>query len=633
MNKFIQNKYLLAITPIILYIFLFINGALGIRFGGHWDESIFIICVKKSIISGTYLPHKYIYPSFCYYLILISGFIYKFFYSFSDINSLDTNYEFYVYIRYIFLAISSLCVIWVYILTFKVTKNYFASLIAGLIICSSFEFSYHSKWAVTDCIAVQFAILSTLILFFNLNANKKIIFSSLIAGIAAGTKYTAGLVCLNIIIFIIIEFILNRRDIKIIIKGIIVMCLCFLVGFIFTTPGAVFEFKMFIDDLIWQKDVYSNGHFGYAIQPGIYHFNKIFQYVIFVLFSKNVIISILIFIFSLIGFIFVFIRKEWNMLGLFIVMLIYAIYVSFYKLMIVRNLLYILPYFAILSSFGFINISGIFKKFKLRISANILLLIVLLYSTSNVLASSLSIYNKKSFDLKKELNKYIKENVDKEFILSLNVSNIVNENNKPPKSLKNAYLVFYKSEIPYEMYTANIYNQFQKVIGIDDINLNYYPTWSGDDAIIIMKYINASKEILFYSLKRIKFINKYISSSDIEKTSKRVTYSDKYLTKVNKYNPYGIGCKIKLIKNTRYFFYVWRKNDKHTGSLVIDNNSKLWKGTSEVKKTDKNGWELLELEYFSNDTSIKELSLYTWQPDVNSDVYFDDLTVSFFTKK
>ena len=118
--------------------------------------------------------------------------------------------------------------------------------------------------------------------------------------------------------------------------------------------------------------------------------------------------------------------------------------------------------------------------------------------------SYITIKNKSRVNIARELEKYMKANNDREFILSSKVSSRL----KVPKSTiidpsENSYLVFFKSEVPFQLYTANKRDQFTEIIGIEDINFDYYPTWCGEDRIIVLKYYDASEDILYCTLKKL----------------------------------------------------------------------------------------------------------------------------------
>ncbi len=466
--------------PAVLFLWLMLNGVLGLRFGQHWDEGLFVHQVWKAQQEHTLLPHEYIYPSFSFDVVLVATKIYQ---------TLGGSNDFQVCLRFIFLTITSLTVIWVYLLTLKITKNLLAATVGGLVVCASFELSYHSRWAVADGPAAQFAILSTAVLFCDASRGKKLIFSALIAGVAAGTKYTAGIVCLNILIFIFRSTFGLGANWKTVTRELLMLFVGFSVGFLLTTPGAVLEWVSFIVDIGFQRKVYASGHYGHTVSAGLEHFWKISQYVGLVLFAKIPFVSLLVLLLAVTGTVSAWVRKEWDQFGLFIVMLAYVIYVSAFRAMIVRNLLYILPYFAVLAGIGFAAISRKLPSGKVSVLFPSVIVLLLLFSCAQVMAASLTIFHKRDLNLAGELERYVKQNPDKQFAFSPGAAALIHAPPNKPAPAANVYAVYLKSEKPAPDSVSNRYHHFEKVIGIEDVNLDYYADWSGDDRIIVEKSV------------------------------------------------------------------------------------------------------------------------------------------------
>jgi hypothetical protein len=518
MTKFLtpalQSKWLIYTTPLVLYSIVFMNGALGINFGSHWDEYVMINWMNKTFVSGKLLPQSYQYPSFCYYILLLVGWVYSVFFDFGTTVPWLNEYSFYLVARFVFLFISCFTVIWVYIVSFKIAQNYVFALIAGLIFSSSFEFSYHARWAVTDMVAVQFAFLSTMLLFLNISLRKKIILCSIIAGLACGTKYTAGIVLLNILIYIF--SVTKRKDFYKTAQLIVLATFLFLVAFVLSTPGSLIEPAKFWGAMKFQSNIYSNPFFGYTVRPGGIHFSKIIIYLLCCLFSRVTIISIILTVFLFCGICFALMRKDINILALFIVMLLYLIYVSQHTVMVVRNLLYVLPYFSVLASLGFMFLLKNIRNRTLAIFFSGLFFTVLLFSNSVVSQAALTIHAasivptvppkniikygpnndyKDSQDLKSDLVKFLTTQLDDRFLFSPRVAELLSRQNSV-KATESAYIVFFKNEVNVEYFQANKFRLYKKVIGVQDVNFDYYPTWCGVDRIIIMRYADAHKSIL-----------------------------------------------------------------------------------------------------------------------------------------
>jgi hypothetical protein len=494
-NHFLSTA--IIATPVILYAFLVVNGWLGANFGFHWDKHIFVGFVDDFHLQGRLIPTFYLYPSFCFYLTLLADGLFHLVHpSLADVPSLVQSTDFSVFSRCIFVCVASLTVVWVYILTLKITKKYWFALLAGLMFCSSFEFSYHSRWAVSDLIAVQFAFLSTTILFLDISLVRRVWLSAFVAGIAAGTKYTAGIVCLNILIALAanIRPWKSAGQAKMLVQQLVPVGVLFAVAFFITTPGCVFHMKTFFRALLLQKSIYAGGHMGYTVSSGWEHLSKIIAYFVLTLFSPLPVASIVISILCLAGTVCALVKKEWNIFGLFVVMFVYVAYVSFFKVMIVRNLLYVLPYFVVLAAYGLFSLHELAKNRKGILAVDAALLCLLAFSLNAVAAASWSIHKAGAIDMKQDLTRFLDKNGKIDYVLSKGIRQLSGSRIQPVAAA--GHVIFLKSEIQDEHYPANRFDLYQTIAGPQDVNFNYYPTWSGKDRIVIMKLKDVNREML-----------------------------------------------------------------------------------------------------------------------------------------
>jgi hypothetical protein len=419
----------------------------------------------------------------------------------ANVPSQMNNTDFSVFSRCVFVCVASLAVVWVYALTLKITKKYWFALLAGLMFCSSFEFSYHSRWAVSDAIALQFAILSTLMLFLDMSLTKRIVWSAAVAGIAAGTKYTAGIVCLNIIICMAASLQPWKGGValKLFLRRMFLMGAVFAAAFFITTPGCVYHMKTFFNALQTQRRIYGGGHMLWdTMNPGLEHFSKICAYYVLALFSRLPVASIFISILCLIGTVAAGLKKEWNIFGLFLVMLVYIAYVSTYRVMIVRNLLYVLPYFVVLAAYGIFALHERFKNKPGIMVLDAVLLCLVAISLHDITKASWSIYRKDSIDMKKELALYLAENPKDEYVFSPGVRKLLAGTNAPNDAPSNseALLIFVNREVKLEDFPKIAFNRYKLIAGPEDVNFDYYPDWAGGDRIVALKLKNASGEML-----------------------------------------------------------------------------------------------------------------------------------------
>ena len=112
--------------------------------------------------------------------------------------------------------------------------------------------------------------------------------------------------------------------------------------------------------------------------------------------------------------------------------------------------------------------------------------------------------------------------------------------------------------------------------------------------------------------------------------------SGKYSVVSTKASPYVFTHTIKNTGPDLFFrASVWRKSKgEGYGVLVVSDKTakKLYQVIRDPVEKDKNGWEKLELEFFTPPNFIKEdVKIYCWSNGVDS-VYFDDIEIEFTHK-
>ena len=99
---------------------------------------------------------------------------------------------------------------------------------------------------------------------------------------------------------------------------------------------------------------------------------------------------------------------------------------------------------------------------------------------------------------------------------------------------------------------------------------------------------------------------------------------------------YGLDVKIKNVKTNEYYkVSVWRKS-KSTQSFIVTtlNDTKtFYRAHKESITTDKNGWQLIELDFVIPERINKDtINIYLWNADT-AEVFFDDFKIQRFDKK
>ena len=195
----INWKHLLPVLiPFSIALFA---GVLGVDFGHHWDEGKLVPQLRDTIRTGTLLPGWYRYPSVVYWLNLLGlipyilGIVSKGNFYLEDLRAYLIDVVggdvFRIQVRWVFIFISALAIIWVYLLIYVWrNRNWIEALTGALLFGLSWEVNYHSRWIAPDAILMQFGALTMLCIVLALQPNSKrpwLWGAAIAAGLGLGT--------------------------------------------------------------------------------------------------------------------------------------------------------------------------------------------------------------------------------------------------------------------------------------------------------------------------------------------------------------------------------------------------------------------------------------------------------------
>src|SRR5262249_49907102 len=149
-----------ALVPLAI---LLVTGFRGLDFGHHWDEKGFQIApVKTMLTHGQLLPGFYGYPSFDYWISAAAllpdiGIVWN--QKSHRVEALTNVLSSQTYLlrdRGVFLIITSLSVLWVYLLVFWWRETWPEAMLAACFLAFSWEVAYHLRWIATDGMLMAF---------------------------------------------------------------------------------------------------------------------------------------------------------------------------------------------------------------------------------------------------------------------------------------------------------------------------------------------------------------------------------------------------------------------------------------------------------------------------------------------
>lgn len=481
--------------PVLLPLLIFIGTEVyGLDFGSqHPDEPFLIRETIYTLENNTFLPRLYNYPSVSYWLTL-TGLLPSIIFNgeAAALRVQELGMDYYLRVRLVFLLISSLAILWVYLTVYVWRQNWLEALIAASILGFSWEFAYHARWIAPDAILMQFAALTLLFCMLAVLHPQKICylyFAVIAAGLATGTKYIGGL----LILLLLLVGYRTLRDTLYKNYHFILLPTFFTFTYLMTTPGTLLASDEFWKDVRFEVQHYGEiGHNDQTVEPGLDHLSRNLNYLSRVAFSAYTEISIGITVLMLIGIYVVIREKFYTALLIGIFPLTYIAYISMQRVMFVRNLLVIFPFMAIFAArgIGFLAERSQIRALKIGIVAATAIFLSInahwLYTTAQ------SIYEREDRDVFAEFMNYAAENPEIQFSVSDQIKGDIDKNGIPlPSNMavsawdsKYDYGVFYMWEVR-TIVPPNFPDTLSRWFGSHDINLNYYPLWNNHYVIVL----------------------------------------------------------------------------------------------------------------------------------------------------
>ena len=460
---------------LVVLIFMLIStfGVLSTGFGHHWDERQIIKSVINTKKTGLLLPRRYFKPSIPYNITLVLA-VTK---SIKQIRKLSFN----IFVRKFFFLFSICSGLALYFLAKDLSNSAWAGLFASLSLITSFEFFYHARWMAPDALLVLFIICSMLFQYKFISKGNKmywLVLASISAGLCISTKYPGGIILVPLFILLLQD----KNRIKYLSISILIISL----GFVLTSPGAVLEPQLTIEQVIWIGKKYKFGqHWGYRTDSQIDHISKLLTYLFLIAPSKNMILSYAISPLAMVGVI-TLITKRFKVAIWFLSLpIIYFIFMTSHSVMIARNYLLLFPFVFILAAIGIHALSNLKT---LKIPLVIFAVFIITYNINVEVVSAIGIIKNDEMPIEKALQEYILSHKGKRLYLSKECLKLLKtKHDSIVSNLSDAdYFVFRDREVNRGLFVANTPNRYNIVWRpYNEVNLDYYPSFYGDKILSV----------------------------------------------------------------------------------------------------------------------------------------------------
>jgi hypothetical protein len=502
---------LITWTPILLLLALLLwTGLRAVDFGYHWDEAESQVNpVRWSLEEQTLLPNYYIYPSVNYGLNLagLLPFLARSWLMgvrgdelMVDLLTAPNSPPFLIVLRSIRIALVSLAPLWIYLAVLVWRRSRREALLTACVIGLSWEIAYHARWVAPDAVVMQFGALTLLFAILAACRPQQARWRRLAAigaALATGTKYTAGLLMLPVLISSICAR-TDERSAKAAVRVTVEELLIFGGAFLLTTPGAVLQPWAFLRALSVERTWYSQGHWGYTIDAGLPHLARMLEYVGLVLTSPFAPIAAVLTVAAVAGAFWIW-RESRRMAALLVLFpLAYLGYFATQQVMIVRNLLVVAPFLAMLAGRGIVEAIGLIRWAPGRWFAGGIIALALALNAAWLVTTSQTIRTRLVDHPAADLVAYLRAHSGEIFRLSPRVVDELGQageavpiNTSPAGARPDFVAVYAYEAMPNLEWPANIRDLTVRTFGPLEVNFDYYPTWEGNDRIVVMTFAQA----------------------------------------------------------------------------------------------------------------------------------------------
>ncbi len=487
-------------APILLAIALALGtGLRGIDFGKHWDESWAREIVHQQIASGVLLPQasehsSYSHPTFSYLLSLVAllpvalrcGAPVKPCLLF--VSNDQTRFS--LQARPLFLCVTLLAGVWLYLALLLYRRSAAVALLGAAALLFSWEIEYHARFVAPDALLMQFSALVLLLLVLaHLRAPRWQVWAGFAAGLGLSAKYPGGLLLLPVLISIFTSTKEGRWRRAIAALGL------FAAAFFTTTPGALFDTRRFVGDVLFEVQHYSSGHYGHTVQPGLPHLGLELEYLGAVLFSHWLAPALFFSLLAICGAAALAREDRRLALVLFSYPAVYLAYFALQRVLIVRNLLTIAPFLAFFCASGASFLVARLPRLRWPLAAACA--IALAANAAWLIFAAESIARRGSADPFTELAQRLRREPGSLALSSplramLGMHHLLNPWPAPPSP--GAPVVFHSSEVRLDRWLINHRGRYHLLpSGPFEVNWDYYPTWAGDPRILITSAADAER--------------------------------------------------------------------------------------------------------------------------------------------
>jgi 4-amino-4-deoxy-L-arabinose transferase-like glycosyltransferase len=478
------------------------TGLIGIDYGRHWDEPMQLQLVNQSIHTGLLLPTDfYNYPSVVYDLCVLA--------SATKIKGhLGTDWSltgagFYLGTRSLFLVVSTLGGLFLYGAGRRLAGE-LAGAVAASVYLLSWQFAYHARWIAPDAVMTSFAalFLLALALAWRPGAGRwALLAPAIAAGLAAATKYQGAILLLPALAAPVVWGRREGAGPRAIGRSVLASLGAFALTFVVLTPGAVLQPGAFRLDIAHENLHYHSTHGAFlGTTPHDVHGFATYlwlltKYVVLSLPSRYPVVSLAVVALALGGAWSLLRRDRWLAAAVAVPCLALAVYYSTLTVFVVRNFLIFLPFLALLGGLGAQRALGALRRLPVRAASLAVLALCGVLSAGWLVVASASVARRSPAATARAMGGWLDDHRGDVVVLSPPVRALLARAGVRPRAggavgAPDYYALLHSQlldtpGLQLARWPATTRGTYRSV-GSHEVDLDFYPTWIGDDRVLLM---------------------------------------------------------------------------------------------------------------------------------------------------
>jgi 4-amino-4-deoxy-L-arabinose transferase-like glycosyltransferase len=402
-------------------------------------------------------------------------------------------------VRAVFIAVSSLGILWVYLAAIVLRQRRWQALVAAACLGLSWEYAYHARWAVTDCILTQFSALTllTLVLYQRRGNLGWLYAAAVAAGLGTGTKYTGVFLLAPVLYAGALTLPLGAFRAQV--RRAVEVCVLAFATYLVTTPATVLDPMLFLSETKFISTYYLYDHGGFTASSAWHHGWIVLSYFALSYFSPYMWLAALEFVFCVAGVVlWLKGRARFGLLMTGFPLLFLLFFCARYRVVMVRNYLFLVPFMALLVSRAVADFMAWLPRRPLKYAFAAGLVGVLLAQAAFLVIAGESIRHLDPALYAKQALDYVRDHADTRFRVSSQVRALARAQgldmpaNVSDGSDATQVVFFGKAEGPNPWkWATNDPFLTKAVFGPREVAFNWYSSWAGNDRVVIMDRIKA----------------------------------------------------------------------------------------------------------------------------------------------